>query len=304
MATLTAHLRRSEDHGRLTFHPDCPICCDERLTGTLPAHALVGSRAQALIVAGVLAASTATPTVAVAQEADQITEGAFDPGQSGDDSASTDFDPGGDADDLPFEGAEVPDAEPAPGAADPDVLETEPVTDIDAPVADAGGEPAPAPSPTPTVVPPPTAAPAPAAPPKVTELSGPGATVSEPELELEATVNPERAPRVRPTAPTAPAAPTPVPTAPAPATSGSSVVHVVNTAAPKATAHHEVAKGERFHVVVAGESLWSIARDELGGDASPARIAREVNRLWALNSDRIATGDPDLLRVGTKLSLR
>jgi hypothetical protein len=62
--------------------------------------------------------------------------------------------------------------------------------------------------------------------------------------------------------------------------------------------------GDRYHVVAAGESLWSISRDALGGSASPAKIAREVNRLWGLNSARIATGDPDLLRVGTKLVLR
>ena len=63
-------------------------------------------------------------------------------------------------------------------------------------------------------------------------------------------------------------------------------------------------RGDRFHVVQRGESLWSIANDLLGDGASAARIAREVNRLWELNSDRIATGDPDLLMVGTRLALR
>jgi nucleoid-associated protein YgaU len=53
-----------------------------------------------------------------------------------------------------------------------------------------------------------------------------------------------------------------------------------------------------------GDSLWSIARRLLGPDASAGRIAREVNRLWELNRERIATGDPDLLMVGTKLRLR
>jgi len=60
----------------------------------------------------------------------------------------------------------------------------------------------------------------------------------------------------------------------------------------------------RFHVVQPGESLWSIARQLLGRDASAGRIAREVNRLWSLNHSRIATGDPDLLMVGTRLELR
>ena len=61
---------------------------------------------------------------------------------------------------------------------------------------------------------------------------------------------------------------------------------------------------DRFHVVLPGESLWSIARDLLGRDASTARIAREVNRLWELNRTRIGTGDPDLLMAGTRLRLR
>jgi len=63
-------------------------------------------------------------------------------------------------------------------------------------------------------------------------------------------------------------------------------------------------RGDKIHVVRRDESLWSIADDRLGGDASAARIAREVNRLWELNSTRISTGDPDLLMVGTRLTLR
>jgi Tfp pilus assembly protein FimV len=62
--------------------------------------------------------------------------------------------------------------------------------------------------------------------------------------------------------------------------------------------------GERTHAVQAGESLWSIASDVLGADASPAQVAREVHRLWTLNRDRIGTGNPDLLMVGTRLVLR
>jgi hypothetical protein len=57
-------------------------------------------------------------------------------------------------------------------------------------------------------------------------------------------------------------------------------------------------------VVERGESLWTIARDLLGGDASVAAIAREVSALWERNKTRIGTGDPDLLMVGTRLRLR
>jgi hypothetical protein len=56
--------------------------------------------------------------------------------------------------------------------------------------------------------------------------------------------------------------------------------------------------------VLEGESLWAIASDILGSDATPARVAREVHRLWQLNRERIGTGDPDLLLIGTKLALR
>jgi Tfp pilus assembly protein FimV len=61
--------------------------------------------------------------------------------------------------------------------------------------------------------------------------------------------------------------------------------------------------GSHIHVVVAGESLWSIASDQLARGASTAEIAREVHRLWDLNADVIATGAPDLLPIGTRLAL-
>jgi hypothetical protein len=305
MASLTAHLRRSEDHGCLPFHPGCPICRDERLSGTLAIHGLVSRRTQAVMAAGVLAAATATPTVAIAQEADQVTEGALAPEQSGaDPGVAPDFDPGGESADLPFAGPESPEIEP------------EPVTDVDAPIADSGDEaeptapaspvpttPAPTLTPTPTVTPPATAAPTPtvappttAAPPRVVvEPSERGRAAAGPDFESEVTSNRKPSPRPRTTAPTA-------------SVSQPAVVQMVKAVAPPpkapSTPHEAARSGDRYHVVVAGESLWSISRDALGGSASPAGIAREVNRLWALNSARIATGDPDLLRVGTTLLLR
>jgi nucleoid-associated protein YgaU len=59
----------------------------------------------------------------------------------------------------------------------------------------------------------------------------------------------------------------------------------------------------RTHVVRQGECLWSIAHDQIGQDANPAQVARLVNRLWNLNRERIGTGEPDLLMVGTELRL-
>jgi len=63
-----------------------------------------------------------------------------------------------------------------------------------------------------------------------------------------------------------------------------------------------VISGQRY-TVRAGDSLWSIARRLLGPEASAGRIAREVNRLWELNRDRIGTGSPSLIHVGTVLKL-
>ena len=37
--------------------------------------------------------------------------------------------------------------------------------------------------------------------------------------------------------------------------------------------------------------------------ASAGQIARMVSRLWELNEERIGTGDPDMLHVGTVLRL-
>lgn len=56
--------------------------------------------------------------------------------------------------------------------------------------------------------------------------------------------------------------------------------------------------------VRAGDTLWSIASAQLGESASPAQIARQVQRLWNLNARAIGTGDPSLLRVGVQLRLR
>jgi nucleoid-associated protein YgaU len=94
------------------------------------------------------------------------------------------------------------------------------------------------------------------------------------------------------------------PAAPLPAATGAETVPVVEASAPSEASQSPLPETARWHVVEAGESLWSIARRLLGPDASPGRIAREVDRLWELNRDRIGTGDPDMLMVGAKLRLR
>ena len=52
-----------------------------------------------------------------------------------------------------------------------------------------------------------------------------------------------------------------------------------------------------------GDSLWRIAARHLGPDATTAQTAREVNRLWELNQQRIGTGNPDLIFPGQTLRL-
>lgn len=92
------------------------------------------------------------------------------------------------------------------------------------------------------------------------------------------------------------------PPARAPAATSTVAAHA-GAATPTTTAG-DAKPGDRTHRVHAGESLWSIASDVLGSGASAADIAREVHRLWQLNSERIRTGSPDLVMVGTTLKLR
>ncbi len=54
--------------------------------------------------------------------------------------------------------------------------------------------------------------------------------------------------------------------------------------------------------VVRGDSLWSIAQERLGPEASPQQTANEVERIYGLNRELIGD-DPNLLLPGQKLSL-
>jgi LysM domain len=302
MGTLTAHLRQSEDHGRLRFHPDCPVCRAERLSGTL-AQGPVARRTHAAVVAAMLAASSAAPSVAVAQEADQVTEGVA-PEQSGTDPAENpDFDPGGAGEDLPYDApdevSETP--APAPEADTQGPLEAEPVVDGDVPDADADDGATPAPDAAPAPPPAATAAPAP---PSAAALEHTPAA-GEPKLELVAQgrgTSKRNEPATAPASGGNQVASTAITEQ---EVQGDSAADEVERSVPKASVERgATTAGERYHIVRPGESLWSIARDVIGPDASPAQIAREVNVLWQRNSARIATGDPDLLKVGTRLTLR
>jgi hypothetical protein len=310
MASLTAHLRRPDDHGGLAFHPECPICSRERLTGAPPPDVIVGPRNRALLAAGVLALSTASPTTALASDPDQEKEGTAAPEQVADSQAQPDpaFDPGGQSTELPIDIVPPPETGAAP-------LEPEPATDEIAPVPDASEgtgnqiaeqQPQPA-APEPLPQPP---APEPVAaepPPTPPAEEAPVVTQHEPQVRsvAPAKATEELAPASEPNHAEAPA-PVPAPPQPDPVgvaevATGSATARVAQSAtAPRQRAR----RSDRFHVVQRGESLWSIARDLLGDDVSVARIAYEVNRLWELNSGRIGTGKPDLLLIGTRIAIR
>ncbi len=51
-----------------------------------------------------------------------------------------------------------------------------------------------------------------------------------------------------------------------------------------------------------GDSLWAISRERLGPSATPERIARGVERIYALNRNRIGA-DPNLIFAGQQLVL-
>jgi nucleoid-associated protein YgaU len=354
MGSLTAHLLETGDHGRLPFHPDCPVCRQERLYGTLSSEPVVPRRAQALLAGGVLALSASAPAVSVAQEPDRQFEGVAAPEEPGgpelDDPS---FDPGGDTA-LSFDTAPAP-AAPDDGedSGEGAPLDLEPTVDLDArlaPLAETDASldheqsavpPAEAPPPA-SPVPPAEAAPGAAIPPGASAQPGGPAPPAEPTGRAEGDVSagqrstPPDARRThargthRPTrarylnteapsdagAPTSPqrvsdgagAPPSGADVGPAdpPAVdqTESSPVAQTGDSLPTVADDAPLEGGPASYVVQPGDSLWSIAKRLLGPDASAGRIAREVNRLWSLNRSRIATGDPDLLMVGTRLELR
>lgn len=249
-----------------------------------------------------------------------------------------------DAPSVPQAQAPPAQAPPASDDDDVAPLDQEPTEDVDAPIVDAGDTPAesiagpqPQASPGPASPPaepasspdmgpyavatPPGGAPTPAAPVNETatgpDAVAPPASTAAPDKEAVYVGAVRKAPRRRGVAKpkvaerkvvreAAQADPPQVaaPDGPSDASRGLEVVR----ASPPSTGGASAEVGDvsgRVHVVRSGESLWSIAKQVLGGgQASTARVAREVNRLWELNQDRIGTGDPDLLMVDTKLRLR
>ena len=238
------------------------------------------------------------PAAAVAAGPDQEVDGSVevvespDPGEADLDETTTGWTDGGAAPPEDEAPAPVPEAEDGS-------MEAAPREPVEEPVIEAAGE-----EPVAEVEPAPEPV-APAAPP----AEVPTATTEAPQPAPSDGVRvdtAERAKRERPVKRARPAvqprvitAPAPVP---APATTNAVTVRVA--AGTNQNTVVRASPGDRFHTVQRGESLWSIASDLLGDGASDARVAGEVGRMWELNADRIASGNPDLLFAGTRLRLR
>ncbi len=308
MRSLEAHLRQPGGHGHLPFHHGCPVCRAERLSGAPPPDELVSARTRAGLAAAILAASALPAVPAAASEPDTEQEGSADerePGQAGD--ASPGFDEGTEDTDLPVdEGVDLP----APGD-DGEVEQTpesegQPQEDgPDGPTSVPEGTPLPAPGPLPPI-------PVEPKPPALEDLRGPAGTPPH-RARRQAppeTNHPKKPEGSRPApAGTAPVGGAPQPSTPAVAPGPEGAPPAAQDARPAptgglpATASRSAPRDGRTHIVRVGECLWSIAHDQIGGGATPAQVARLVNRLWNLNRERIGTGEPDLLMVGTELQL-
>jgi LysM domain len=310
----------SAAHDRVGFRPERPRCVNGRLSGGRGSGRLAELRVRAALTVGLLALAIAPPAAAVATAApDQEYENTAPlddeaPSTGEAPGFETDFDPGDDGDHGDFDvtpglgggeqdddGAGTPvEAEPP---SDPDVL-----AEMDPPAPPAPAPPAPA-APPATPAPPPAASlpapppePQPTTPGKPHEPEDPaaGGMKRKPDRSSER----RRRGAVPPPAAVPLAPPPPIGAPPAPAPVNSFAVTQPPPQDPTTAAPTEARVTGQSYRVRAGDSLWSIARRLLGGAASDAQLAREVARLWRLNEDRIGTGDPDLLFVGTVLRLR
>lgn len=258
-----------------------------------------GRRTVALLLCAILVVTAISPGIAAAGEVDSEGEGAALPVEA----PIPDLDPGGEETDLE-EAPAVPGSED--GSAEPALVEAEPELDTEAPspsevtgatteavAEEAGSQP-------PTV---PEVEAAPAEPEYVPQA----ASASEP-VENQALQAPKQADAKRDAARSQTAATT-APGGEATGETQSLPVEPTDEEAPTpATAPSDDSAvglaGKRFYVVRPGDCLTYIAEALLPAGATEAAIEDEVDRLWRLNEERIGTGDPDVIYVGTVLTLR
>jgi hypothetical protein len=322
VSSLDRHLRRLDAHCGSGFHPDCPVC-RERLAGTLVGNRMVGRRTLAGVLAGLLAVSALAPGASVAQRpgrgpnppaapapADPTLDPDWQPpGPEGPSLAeppaaappASDDGQGGTVDDEagPVESEPLQETipEPAEIEAPPPAAPAPPPAAVEQPPLPDAESPAPAPLAEPPVSPVQPATPPTAAGDLIEQPGGQAANGENRAVRIGLEPSPPATRAGGMQAEVAPAtdqSPGPLPTASAGAEAPPASQSVSGPAG-------RIEGGT--YVVQPGDSLWSIASRLLGQDASTVRIAHEVNRLWKLNRQRIATGDPDLLPAGTMLEL-
>lgn len=326
------HRGTSDDHPAGV--DGCPICAGVGPARTVRLAPVLTVRVRAALAAALLGVASAGPpgalaSVRPAEQSPAAAADATDPGpldtESGPDPTDPQLDQdaplvdpdettdGSDADEQPAPAPATGDASPSPAEAPPttpaDTTPSNPApSDAAPPAAPPSGASPPAATSPPAA---PVAPPAPAAAPRTT---APGAGVAllpdltpAPMPELESVVDPSAT--ATGTRASDPPSADPPPGAAGALPLASVAIAPSPTTGPAArpstrSAAATTRRGDRVHVVVQGESLWSIATSALGGDATTRQLAREVDRLWTLNEARMGTGDPDLLLVGTRLRLR
>jgi hypothetical protein len=314
--SLTRHLTSSSAaHGRLAFHPGCPRCAAERLHGDLSGDRVRALRAQAALAAGIVAFSAAAPPTALATgPPDQEQEGSTDAGAEAP-GIELDFDPGDDGEPADLDSGPELDATDDDTAPPVEIEPTSPADALTEPDSIIPPEQPPTVAPAPPVA---TAPDAPAPPPPQTP-----ATLQTPQGEPEVPISDklgqptvpnekhrrhqqrDQGAKTRAALPIASQPAAPVPPSEAPVAAPVASVTVSQTAPePDVASAPESRVAGATYRVRPGDSLWSIARRLSGAEASNGQLARQVNRLWNLNNERIGTGDPDMLMVGTVLLLR
>lgn len=285
---------------------------DRLLSSSVRSGACLG----ALGVSALLTASVSLPAVASADDvpADVVAQPGDDDGTEVDDGQEG---PSVDAPDAGSEEAQqVPEGTPEPPsgsipAPPPGVATEEPGAGPDPPVAPTPPPTVPPVAPTPPAAQPP-ADPAPTTPPPAA-VHHTGKDLPPEDVEVitdhghkppgPSTGHPRARPQQRAAGPASgTASPRPEWAGPSSTNSPPPSVAAPTPVSPAPQTISASSSG-RIHTLRSGESLWSVATAALGPSASPAQIAAYVSELWDLNADRIASGNPSIVRAGQQLVL-
>ena len=297
------HTTDAEEHARLGFRRDCPRC-RVRLTGTLPPAAVVPAPVKASLATGLVVVAGALPSAsATADEPSPTTTAEIEPPDGAaapDDTGGEPVNPpsGGDTDEVEAPATSAPsgdggdDVVPLPSQSESDS------GDSDSGVSD-GGDSGPGDS-------------APAGESEAGEPQGDTSSGGEPRERDQREQDGEGG-----AAPSGGGAPTGLPEVGRASSDGPAGAEDRRGGDGKGVDRSSGAEGDEGgndaprraqaskdkHVVERGDSLWAIARGSLGEDASDAKVAAKVARLWELNEDEIGTGDPNLIHPGQEIRL-